>query len=167
MKNLKLLILTWLLFWSPSNVIAQDKPQFIGEVEQVFRENEPKWKVERTYINSGLGFFKEDIVFRNGKVQASVSIAIWEKVENAREAFRGESIAFDNITGKKMLKSRLQGLGEDSYMWTNRNSSAWPTIRFRRAGVIVEVFAPSVITAKRFAQYVSDRIPLSDIKVHP
>src|SRR6266853_778240 len=118
MKNLKLLILTWLLFWSPSNVIAQDKPQFIGEVEQVFRENEPKWKVERTYINSGLGFFKEDIVFRNGKVQASVSIAIWEKVENAREAFRGESIAFDNITGKKMLKSRLQGLGEDSYMWT-------------------------------------------------
>ncbi len=165
MKKTKLLVSILMVLWFPSNLIAQDKPQFIGEVEQLFRENEPKWKVERTYVNSGSGFFKEDIVFRNGKVQASISIGVWEKVENAREVFKGESIAFDNIIGKKMVKNSLPNLGEDSYIWTYLNSSAWPTIRFRKDGVIVEVYAPSVAIAKRFAQYVAKRIPPSDIKV--
>jgi hypothetical protein len=164
MKNLRLqlLILILIVFWTSSGVIAQHRPQFIGEVEKLFQEYEPKWKVEQTYVNRGTGFFKEDIVFRNNKVQAAVSIGVWEKIENAREVFKDESVAFDNISGKKTSKSRLPGLGEDSYIWTHSGSSAWPTIRFRKGNVIVEVFAPSVVIAKRFAQYVAGRIQPSD-----
>ena len=50
-------------------------------------------------------------------------------------------------------------MGDENYIWLNRGSNAWPTIRFRRGRVEVSVYAPSVVAAKRFAGYVLEKLP--------
>ncbi|HEX8175641.1 MAG TPA: hypothetical protein VF543_11035 [Pyrinomonadaceae bacterium] len=137
-----------------SNVLAQDKPQFITKVEQVFREKEPAWKVQRINVINTNDPFQQSITFHLGKNQALVDISIWKREKDARDVFEGESIAFDNIMGKRKIKGSLPNLGDENYIWTNRGSTAWPTIKFRKGKINVTVFAPSVAIAKRFAQHI-------------
>jgi hypothetical protein len=143
--------------WSFS-VLAQEKPKLFSNIERVFHEKEPSWKVERIYPNNT----SEDIVFRSGKNQASVQIAIWKTEKEAEDVFAGESLAFDNTAGKKQVKTLLPKLGDENHIWTNRGSTAWPTIKFRKKNVNVTVFAPSLVVGKRFAQYVLQQIDASE-----
>jgi hypothetical protein len=137
-----------------SNAVAQDKPEFIARVEQVFREKETAWKVERINVINATDPFQQSITLRSGKNQALVDISIWNRLKDARDVFTAESIAFDNIVGKKRVKGRLHNLGDENYIWTHRGSSAWPKIIFRSGRITVNVFAPSVAIAKRFAKHI-------------
>lgn len=152
--KLKIFLSLALIVCCSFNALAQEKPKLFSNIERVFREREPAWKVERIYP----GNTTEGIVFRSGKNQATVEIAIWKSEHDAQDVFAGESLAFDNAGGKKKVKNILPMLGDENHMWTNRGSTAWPVIMFRKKNVNVTVFAPSVTIGKRFAQYVLEQI---------
>lgn len=158
---IKSIFFSLLLVCSMAGIILaqQNKPAFITEIERTFREKESEWKIERNNVQSEMGFFKQETVFRSGKVQAAVSITVWQREENAKDVFEATSKAFDNTRGAGAIKKSLPNLGDENYIWTNRRSNAWPTIQFRKGKVYVTVFAPSVIIAKRFAQHVVEQIP--------
>jgi hypothetical protein len=161
MNKLKSSIPLLLILCSSITCFGQEKPKLLLDIERVFREKEARWKVERINYQKEFDPNKEDIVFRSGKVQAAVSIKIWEKIKDAQDVFEATSIAFSN-THAKMIKSRLPGLGDEGYIWKSRGSDAWPTIYFRKGNVNVTVFAPSVAVAKRFAQHIAEQIPPSN-----
>lgn len=113
------------------------------------------------YVKNASDPFHQSIVFRSGKNQAAVDVSIWRREKDAQDVFAGESIAFSNTMGKRMVKSKLANLGDESHIWTNRGSTAWPTINFRKGNVNVTVFAPSVVVAKRFARHIFEQLAAS------
>ena len=137
---------------------ALDKPELFVRIEKVFREQEPRWKVESITVVSETDPYHQTIVVRDGKLQAAIDVSIWKRVKDAQDVFAGESIAFDNIRGGKASKSRIPNLGDENHLWTNRHSTAWPTIKFRKGNINVVVFAPTLATARRFAQRVMAQI---------
>jgi len=137
---------------------ALPKPELFVKVERVFREKEPAWKLERITPSQTTDPLLETIVYRSRQGQASISISIWRREQDARESFAGMSTAYDNIRGKTALKRTLPALGDENYIWTHGRSSKWPTIRFRKGNVEVQVFAPNVTIAKAFARYVVEQI---------
>jgi len=139
-------------------LLAQEKPELFSKIERVFQEKEPAWKVERYYPEYTSDPRKQSIAFRSGKYQASIDVTIWKREKDARDVFTAESIAFDNTMGKRMVKGSLHGLGDENHIWTNRDSAAWPTIKFRKGNINVEVFAPTVAIAKRFAQHIFEQM---------
>ena len=132
-----------------------------SDVERVFKEKERAWKVERTYPTRTSDPVTRGIVFRLGKNQASVEIAIWKREQDAAEVFAGDSLAFDNTAGKKKVKSTLPMFGDENHVWTNPHSTAWPMIKFRKRNVNVTVYAPSLVIGKRFARHVLDQLAAS------
>jgi hypothetical protein len=60
-----------------------------------------------------------------------------------------------------MVKASVPKLGDESYLWTNPGSTAWPLLTFRKGRVNVTIFAPSVEVAKRFAHHVLEQMPAS------
>ena len=138
------------------SVIAQQKLPLFSKIEAAFGKQEPAWKIEKIY--GGQAISKEELTLRNGKQQAAVGVMVWHTSQEAHEIFAGQVIAFDNVPGKRSVKSKLPNLGDENYMWTNRKSHTWPTIYFRKGNVFVSVFAPTVIVAKRFGQHVLDQI---------
>jgi hypothetical protein len=62
------------------------------------------------------------------------------------------------MRGKRMVKASVPKLGDESYLWTNPGSTAWPLLTFRKGRVNVTVFAPSVKVARRFARHVLDQM---------
>lgn len=145
---------------------AQGKPEWVSEVERIFQQQEPRWKVERlSSHDTNPHHFYEDIVFRSGKLQAAVSIHVWQKLQDNEDTFKGQSIALNNILTRK-VRIKL-AIGEEGYMWKHPGSIAWPTLMFRQGHVQVKVFAPSVAIAKRFARLVAERIPPSNNGLNP
>lgn len=90
--------------------------------------------------------------------QALIEVSIWKREQDARQIFDGDVIVMDRTVSKHASRVRLPHLGDDNYMWTNPHSDAWPTIDFRKGTVLVTVFAPSVVTAKRFAQRIMEEM---------
>jgi hypothetical protein len=155
-------IILFLLTLCFSTIIyAQEKQELFSKIEQIFQKKEPTWKVERIYPGNTSDPITESIVFRSRIGQAAVDISIWRREEDAHDVFTGQSLAFDNIRGKRVLKSSLPKLGDENHIWTNPGSRAWPTIKFRKGNILVTVFAPSVAIAKRFAHHVYNQLPAS------
>jgi hypothetical protein len=159
MMKRKVLVSLFLVLFAASHAIAQGKPQVIVQVERVFQEKEPLWKVERVNVQNLQDPFSESLVFRSGKLRALVTLNVWKRAQDAHDVFEANSIAYDNIVGGKRMKSRLPNLEDENYIWTNRGSDAWPNLLFRKGHVFVTVGAPSVTTARRFAQHVVEQIP--------
>ncbi|HJU54464.1 MAG TPA: hypothetical protein VJ715_07835 [Pyrinomonadaceae bacterium] len=156
----KRLLSAWvLLLCCAVNVLAQDKPSWVVEVEDVFKKKEPKWKIERIIVNGGVPIFSESITFKSGGYRANVHLTIWDSLKNAQDVLEAEIIAYESTRKSRVTKTRLENLGDENYMWPNLNRDGWTMIKFRKGTVIVRVFAPSVAMAKRFAQYVVERIP--------
>lgn len=76
-----------LICFSTGNATAQEKPEFIAQIERIFREKEPGWKVEDKHVQNETGFFKQEMVFRSGKAQAVVSITLWRREKDAHDVF--------------------------------------------------------------------------------
>src|SRR5262245_12166844 len=136
---------------------AQTEPGLFADIEQTFRTHQPEWKIERI-VRSRTSPFSESITFRRGEQQAAVQIFVWERLKDVREMFAGQVIAYDNVRGKSATKRRIPKLGDANYIWTNRNSDAFPMIYFRKEKVFVSVFAPSVSTGKDFAKLVLEQL---------
>lgn len=91
----KLRIGVWLLlgFCFPLSVGAQDKPQLFDVVERVFRQKEPRWKIEKLDVKGEIDPLEQNIVFRAGRQQAAVRLVIWKKVKDASDTFEAGAIA--------------------------------------------------------------------------
>jgi hypothetical protein len=133
---------------------APSKPELFVKIERMFQEREPAWKLEKITPGQTTDPLLETIVYRSKQGQAAISISIWRREQDARESFAGIAIANDNIRGKNAVKRTLPKLGDENYMWTLRRSSKWPTIRLRKGRTEVQVFAPNVVIAERFARNV-------------
>lgn len=151
-------ILTLTIGLIAQDIALKEKPELFSRVERVIQQNEPAWRVEKVYSNFTSDPITQDIVYRSKRGQASVDISIWRREQDAKDVFGGHSIAFDNIVGKKKVKRSLPGIGDENFIWTNPNSSAWPVIRVRKGRIVVSVFAPTVTIAKKFMHHVLGQI---------
>lgn len=133
---------------------SAQKSELLSRVQEVFKQREPIWKIEQVIDNQ----LQQSITLRNGKRQAAVQVMTSNSPGQAHETFDGLVVAFDNTRGKGVAKSRLENLGDENYLWANRQTGAWSTIRFRQDTVIVSVFAPSVVIAKRFAREILEQL---------
>jgi hypothetical protein len=134
--------------------LAQQKSELFSRVQELFKHREPTWKVENVTDNE----HQQAIALRQGNRQATVQIITLDSAAHAHETFDGLVIASDNTRAKSDVKTKLQNLGDENYMWTNGQTRTWTTIYFRRGKVIVTVFVPSVDVAKRFAQEILEQI---------
>lgn len=156
--NLKAIVFSLLIICFSNGLHAQEKPEPFSRIERVFREKEPSWKVERASLSTTSDPMRQSIVFRSGEEQASVDITVWRREQDAASSFTGQSLAFDNTAGKRMVKSKLPKVGDENYIWTNRGSAAWPTLIFRKGNINVTVFGPSLAVVKRFARHVIEQM---------
>ena len=134
------------------------KPELFVRVERLFQEKEAGWKLEDIKIGPSSDPVTESIVYRSRKGQASVSLSIWRREQDARESFAGVAIAMTNMRGKSSVKRTLASLGDENYLWRLPRSTAWPTIRFRKGNIVVSVFAPDIAIAERFARNIAAQI---------
>ena len=144
-----------------SSALAQEtalKPELFVRVERVFQEKEPAWKLQSIIPSRTTDPLQETIVYRSKQGEASIGIRIWRREQDARESFAGLAIAYDNIRGKNAVKRTLPALGDENYIWTHGRRSVWPTIMIRKGRTEIQVFAPNVVTAKRFARNVVAQI---------
>ena len=137
---------------------AAEPAKLFANIEQVFCEKEPGWKIESLRVDPESDTQKQSIVLRSDEGQAAVEVWVWKKEQDARDVFAAHAKAFDNTRGGRMVKDKLQGLGDENYICTNRGSEAWPTIQFRQGRANVTVFAPSVTVANRFARRVLEQL---------
>jgi hypothetical protein len=137
-------------------LLAQENRELISRIERVFQEKEPAWKVDSSFAHDG-----QSIVFRSEEGQAAVEVSIWKREKDAKQDFAAHSLSLDNTWGKSMgtVKNILPNLGDENHIWTLPDSEAWPMIRFRKGKVNIQIFAPSVTIAKRFAQHVLEQLP--------
>jgi hypothetical protein len=78
---------------------------------------------------------------------------------NPKETFGGEVTAYDNMMGAKLTKSKLNGLGDEAYMWSGKNASDYTTVAFKKGKIFVRIFLPGRSTAQRFAEHIAAHIP--------
>lgn len=143
--------------WDTS--IAQENPELFSKIEEVFRRREPGWKVKRNLHGQTRDPLVESItLLRAGKRQASIEILMWRRLEDAKEVFAGQVVILDNTRGPTAVRRSLPNVGDENYMWTNPQSTFWPTIYFRRGRVLVSVFASTATVADRFARHVLEQI---------
>jgi hypothetical protein len=141
--------------------LAQGGPGLFAKIDKVFKEKEPAWEVERVNKGDAADPVRRSVTFRSEAGRANVDVSIWAKEKDAREVFAADALAIGNTRGKRMVKAAVPKLGDESNLWTNPGSTAWPLLTFRKGRVNVTVFAPSVDVAKRFAQHVLEQLPAS------
>jgi hypothetical protein len=139
-------------------VFSQEKPELFSKIERVFHDDQPDWKIESIIFGDTSDPMTESIVFRSQSGQAAIEIAIWKREKDARDVFAAESLVFDNTMGKGKTKISLPKIGDENHMWTGAGESSWPTIKFRKAAIDVDVFAPSEAVAKRFVKYILEQL---------
>jgi len=158
-RGLKALVLSPCLLCFLFDVsVAQDKPRLFSNVERILQARDRTWKIERILTGQTTDPLSESIKLRDGRREAAIEISIWRRLQDTREVFAGQVIAFDNVPGKRAVKRSLRDVGDENYMWTNPRSNAWPTIYFRKGNVFVSVFAPSVPVATKFAEQVLEQM---------
>jgi hypothetical protein len=158
MTILKAISFSLLILCFSNDLHAQERPELFSQIEQVLREREPSWRIERITPGAASDPVRQSIVLRSGKNRAAVDVAVWRQEKDAADVFAAESLSLNNKAGKKMSRGELAGLGDENYIWSSVRSGAWPTLKFRKGNVNVTVFAPSVRVARRLAQHVIERI---------
>lgn len=149
-----------------TTVIAQDSLSLFTEtdmlslftrIESVIQKKESKWRLEKKIIHSSQALF----TWSSDEGSVLVSIAITGNVDASKAYFKEETSKFEKGIDTKVSRTELKGLGDESYLWSRHNDLGHSSVLFRKGEAVVRVFAPSSETAKRFAQYVADRIPPS------
>jgi hypothetical protein len=142
----------------PAFIIAQetskqDIPPLAKKLENVFEEKEPKWKIERPYVQMS------PPVMHLRSVDGDVLIYFWimDDELNAKAVFDGEVVALGNILGTRKKEIKLPDLGDDNRLSRDRSGS-FATLVFRKDKTFIKVAAPSEVIAKRFAGHVFDQI---------
>ncbi len=141
---------------------AQDKPALVTQIEKVFTEKEPGWRIDRENVQLN----PPVIHLKSRQGDALVYIWVMESAKTAKEVFEGNTIAFGNTMGARGKKIKLPNLGDENYMFTSFAVSGTTSIHFRQDNVYIQVIAPLQVTAKRFAQRVMDQIIKSKQSQH-
>lgn len=169
MMRLRAILFFLSILCLPSDIGAQQQPELFSNVDRVFREKEPAWKVEECLPADTSDPVKHRIIFSSRRGRASINISIWRREEDAREVFTATSLAIDNSAafvseslGRKVddkkIKSSLPRLGDENHMWAYKDYPRRVIIQFRRGSVIVRVDAPTEVVAKRFAQRIFEQL---------
>ena len=172
MSRLRAVLFFLSIFCLPSGIGAQQKPELFSDVDRVFREKEPAWKVEELLPADTSDPVKHRIIFSSRRGRASVDVGIWRREADARDVFTATSFAIDNDAvfiseslgrrvADKKLKSSVPKLGDENHMWAFKDYPRRVIIQFRRGSVVVRVDAPSEAVAKRFAQHVFEQLAAS------
>lgn len=139
---------------------SQDKPTWITELEKTIAQKEPVWKIgQKNERELGGGSYEYTYNLKSGGGSSLIQISRLYKLPNAAETFAGQVLIFDNTMGKNQTKTKLEGYGDEGFMWSAARKAAWANIQFRKDDVFVRIFAPSAKTAKRFADYVKALLP--------
>ena len=164
----KVLFTVLMLVTSCLPIHGQEKPSWITRVENVLREKGRAWRISEKDIRGAGRYFHETIILKAGALRADISIDVLDSHELAKEQSAGEEIAFTNILEKDAFKSKLDGLGDENFMFTGKKGPRkHGNIFFRRGAVLVKVFAPSGEVARRFARYVVDQMAPADSRLQP
>jgi hypothetical protein len=145
------------MFCWPLCTLAQEVPPLAKKLEKVFEEKEPKWKIERPYVQMS------PPVMHLKSPQGDVLIYFWlmDSERTAQEVFDGHVIGFGNILGKRKKETRLTNFGDDNRLLSD-TSGRFADLSFRKGKICIGVSAPSVAIAKKFAQYVMEQVLAQD-----
>jgi hypothetical protein len=138
----------------PISTRAQGMPALVTRLEAMFAKEEPKWKLERPYVQLNPPVMH----FKSAQGDALIYVFIMDSVKSAGEAFEGSTIAFGNTMGARGRKSSLPKFGDENFMFTRFVAGGTTSIHFRQGNIYIEVTAPTQVTAKRFAQHVMNQI---------
>ena len=152
----------WPALTFTQEVTKQDIPPLAKKLEKVFEEKEPKWKIERPYVQMS------PPVMHLKSADGDVLIYFWlmDDLLDAREVFNGEVIALGNILGTRKREIKLSSFGDDNRLLSDR-SGRIAQLLFRKDKIFIKVAAPSNEIAKRFARYVFDQIVAPEPETTP
>ena len=145
-------------------VAVQDRPLWVSQLDVLFQKQQPEWTIADKGVQNINGYFHEVIKLKSGRRRVEVSIDILESPEQAKEQFEGEKIAFTNILEKDAVKSSLDGLGDENFVFTGKRERKHSNVFLIQGNVVLKVFAPSAETAKRLTRYVVALIPPSNTR---
>jgi hypothetical protein len=156
-----------LIFGVFIGVAGQDRPSWVSQLEVLLRKEESKWTITGTDVQSAKGHFHEAIILKSGSLRADVIIDIWDSAMRAKEQFDGEKIAFTNILEKYAVKSTLEGLGDENFMFTAKGKRNAGNVFLIQDNILLKVFGPSAETAKTFTKHVVDLMPPPNKRLQP
>ncbi len=110
MKKLFLCISLLSALCLASDIYAQDKPALVTQLERVFAEKEPKWRIDRENVQLN----PPVIHLKSRQGDALVYVWIMESAKTAKEVFEGNTIAFGNTMGAIGKKIKLQNFGDEN-----------------------------------------------------
>ena len=146
-------------FYMCTAIGAQDKPSWVSDLEVVLAKQQPEWTISDNDVNGVPGYFTQVLKLRSKGLRVEINIAVSKSPNEAKEEFEGQKIAFTNILQTTAIKSTLDGLGDENFMFTDRGKVKTANVFLLQGNVVVKVFAPSAEIAKRFTKYVVDLIP--------
>lgn len=138
---------------------AQNKPAWIDAVENMLKQKETVWKLERKFERNASAYLDYGFELKSGGQIVNIQIQIFKDASNVEATFAGSIDALTNGMGRFSTRTKLKDFGDEAFMWVNVNKDGWTMIRFRKTNVFVEVFALSEESGKLFARDVSEQIP--------
>ena len=149
------------LFISLSAIVVsgQGRPEWIGQVEETLKREEPLWKIGEGLVNDSGASYGESFRLTKGAQTGAVQIEVYYILTNPDETFSGLVTATDNIHGKRQKKTKLDNIGTEAYMWAGSNAGGYATVMFKKDRTFVTVFVPGKATAQRFAKHVANTLP--------
>ena len=152
MRSKTILVITALLLFNcTALLLAQSNLSLIEKLEQVTKEKEPEWTLDRKLPVERMLVLR----WSSGEERIFMSITLTDSSAKAKEVFES---SIDRLTerGTKGTRSKIANMGKESEVWIGQNSNGSTELQFRQEKVHVLLFAPSEEVAKRFAGYVSD-----------
>jgi hypothetical protein len=138
---------------------AQESASWVSRVELTIAKQEPQWTIADKQVQDIRGYFHEVLKLKSRGLHVEINIGILPSAKEAKEEFDGQKIAFTNILEKDAVKSRLDGLGDDNFMFSGRGKLKSGNVFLLQDNVVVQVFSNSAEMARRFVKYVVDLIP--------
>jgi hypothetical protein len=154
MRKLTYNLVLFVLLFSPVRIYGQEIPVLVTRLEKVFKQNEPKWKLQRPYVQ-----LRPPVMHLKSSLgDALIYVEIMESAKAAGEAFEGNTIAFGNTMGGRGRRAKLPNFAEENYIFTGFVVGGTTTIFFRQGNIFINVSAPNKSIAKRFALLVLNEI---------
>ena len=155
----KIIFVLALLFCFSTGCFAQNKPAWIGALENKLKLDETVWKLERKSERNASRFFEFNFELKSGELITNIQIQILKDALNIEKRFAETVENLTNGMGRFSTRTRIKDFGDEAYIWVNVNKEGWTMIRFRKTNVFVEIFSLSEEAAKVFAKDVLEQIP--------
>jgi hypothetical protein len=141
-----------------ANGVAQSRHEWIGKVKETIKLEEPAWKIDGSIVNNDGAHYAESIRVKKGSYTGVVEITVYDILTNPEETFTGLVTVRDNLS-RRQKKTRIEGLGDEAYMWAGSNADDYTSIYFKKDKTFVSIYLPGRTTAQRIAKHVGAKIP--------